>query len=172
MTLCVSTLSQRHKSQVGSSAVTPIPVIMSLRKLKYHEQKLLKKVDFLWQHEGNLREAQILRRYNIKNREDYVKYNRLCGKIKKLTNMLKGLEPNDKYRIKVRSSQIVEIESKVIFLLVFLPRIFISFFLPCRRQSKCSTNYMKWVSSQRKGVLLNVRKLPLLLLREEGCPLC
>ena len=33
-----------------------------MRRLKPHEQKLLKKVDFLWQREGNLRELQILRR--------------------------------------------------------------------------------------------------------------
>ena len=33
------------------------------RKLKYHEQKLLKKVDFLnWKADGNLREVKILRR--------------------------------------------------------------------------------------------------------------
>ena len=31
-----------------------------MRKLKYHEQKLLKKVDFLrWNKENNLRELQV-----------------------------------------------------------------------------------------------------------------
>ncbi len=45
-----------------------------MRKLKHHEQKLLKKVDFLtWKSEDNLREIKLLRRYHIQNREDYVK---------------------------------------------------------------------------------------------------
>lgn len=34
-----------------------------MRKLKHHEQKLLKKVDFLqWKNEHNLRELQVRRR--------------------------------------------------------------------------------------------------------------
>ncbi|PPQ63959.1 hypothetical protein CVT24_009082 [Panaeolus cyanescens] len=45
-----------------------------VRKLKYHEQKLLKKVDFLnWKQDGNLREIKVMRRYHIQNREDYHK---------------------------------------------------------------------------------------------------
>ena len=43
-----------------------------VRKLKHHEQKLLKKVDFLqWKHDDNVREIAILRRYHIQKREDY-----------------------------------------------------------------------------------------------------
>lgn len=74
---------------------------MSMRKLKPHEQKLLKKVDFLWQREGNLRELHVLRRYHIQDREDYVKYNKLCGIVKKLAAALQKLPPNDKFRIKL-----------------------------------------------------------------------
>ena len=45
-----------------------------MRKLKFHEKKLLKKVDFLtWKKEDNLRESKILRRYHIQKREDYLK---------------------------------------------------------------------------------------------------
>ncbi len=45
-----------------------------MRQLKFHEEKLLKKVDFLtWKQEDNLREIKILRRYYIQDREDYVK---------------------------------------------------------------------------------------------------
>ena len=48
-----------------------------MRKLKYHEQKLLKKTDFLnWKKEKNIREIKVLRRYHIHDREDYVKYNK------------------------------------------------------------------------------------------------
>lgn len=74
-----------------------------VRKLKYHEQKLLKKVDFLnvstvtlttihpihpsrtagqssdntclqWKQDANLREIKVMRRYHIQEREDYHKY--------------------------------------------------------------------------------------------------
>jgi hypothetical protein len=46
-----------------------------MRKLKFHEQKLLRKVDFLKPGKGhNIREAQVLRRYLIERREDYVLY--------------------------------------------------------------------------------------------------
>ena len=53
-----------------------------VRKLKYHEAKLLKKVDFLdWKVDRNLREVKILRRYHIQDREDYHTYNKICGMI-------------------------------------------------------------------------------------------
>lgn len=46
-----------------------------VRKLKFHEQKLLKKVDFYnWKSDGNLREIRVLRKYHIQKREDYTKY--------------------------------------------------------------------------------------------------
>ena len=48
-----------------------------MRELKYHEKKLLKKVDFLdWKNEDNLREIKIMRRYFIQNREDLKAYNK------------------------------------------------------------------------------------------------
>lgn len=55
---------------------------MALRKLKHHEERLLKKVDFLnWKKDQNLRELQVIRRYHIQDREDYAKYvrRRLVG---------------------------------------------------------------------------------------------
>ncbi len=46
-----------------------------MRRLKYHEQKLLKKVDlYSWKTEKNHREVQVMRRYHIQNRDDYEKY--------------------------------------------------------------------------------------------------
>lgn len=49
-----------------------------MRKLKFHEQKLLKKVDFYsWKIDNNLREIRVLRKYHIQKREDYTKYVRL-----------------------------------------------------------------------------------------------
>lgn len=45
-----------------------------VRKLKYHEQKLLKKVDFVsWKTDSNIREVRILRKYHIQKRDDYTK---------------------------------------------------------------------------------------------------
>jgi U3 small nucleolar ribonucleoprotein protein IMP3 len=58
---------------------------MALRKLKYHEAKLLKKVDFLdWKEEGNLREAAIVGKYGLKDRDEYTKYAKVVGKIRKV----------------------------------------------------------------------------------------
>ena len=43
-----------------------------MRKLKYHEQKLLKKTNFLeWKSDNTACEAAILHRYHINRREDY-----------------------------------------------------------------------------------------------------
>ena len=43
-----------------------------MRKLKYHEQKLLKKVDFFnWKKENNKHEVKVIRRYHIQETDDY-----------------------------------------------------------------------------------------------------
>ena len=47
--------------------------------------------------------AQVLRRYHVQDREEYKKYNRLCGMVTKLTSMLYRLDPTDEDRIKVTS---------------------------------------------------------------------
>lgn len=70
-----------------------------VRKLKFHEAKLLKQVDFHhYKHENNLREIEILRRFHVQNREDYGKYNKLCGRIKEITNQLALLDPADPFK--------------------------------------------------------------------------
>ncbi|KAJ9057015.1 U3 small nucleolar ribonucleoprotein imp3 [Entomophthora muscae] len=69
------------------------------RKLKHHEQKLLKKVDFLqWKSTNNVREIEVVRRYLIQNREDYTKYNKLCGQIHKVANKIALLHDRDPFR--------------------------------------------------------------------------
>eukprot|EP00808_Paulinella_micropora_P008330 g8969.t1 len=74
---------------------------MSLRKLKYHEKKLLKKVDFLqWKTDDSLRETEVLRRYHVQDREDYRKYNKLVGEIHRIVTKLTALDATDPYRIK------------------------------------------------------------------------
>lgn len=45
-----------------------------VRKLKFHEQKLLKKVDFIsWKLDNNLNEVKAMKKYHIQKREDYTK---------------------------------------------------------------------------------------------------
>ena len=72
-----------------------------VRKRKHHEQKLLKKVDFLeWKQDQGHRDTQVMRTYHIQNREDYHKYNRICGDIRRLANKLSLLPPTDPFRRK------------------------------------------------------------------------
>lgn len=73
-----------------------------MRQLKYHEQKLLKKVDFLrWHREHNLRELQVMRRYHIQDRDDYKKYNKLCGMVTKFVHEMKSMDAKDETRIEL-----------------------------------------------------------------------
>lgn len=73
-----------------------------MRELKFHEKKLLKKVDFLkWKREDNLREIQVMRRYHIQDRDDYKRYSKIVGRIAKLANVLKKLEGGDATRIDI-----------------------------------------------------------------------
>lgn len=72
-----------------------------VRKLKHHEQKLLKKVDFFeWKQDQGHRDAEVMRRYHVQNREDYHKYNKICGEIRKLARQLSLLSADDPVRIK------------------------------------------------------------------------
>jgi ribosomal protein S4 len=60
------------------------------RKLKYHEQRLLRKVDFLnWKQDSNIREVKILRRYHVQDREDYHSYNKITG----IVTQVKATQP-------------------------------------------------------------------------------
>jgi U3 small nucleolar ribonucleoprotein protein IMP3 len=71
-----------------------------MRQLKYHESKLLRKVNlYAWKGDSNIRVAKILRRYHIQNREDYVAYERICGHVTSLASKLKTLANDDPFRI-------------------------------------------------------------------------
>ncbi|PIK49567.1 putative U3 small nucleolar ribonucleoprotein IMP3 [Apostichopus japonicus] len=75
-----------------------------MRKLKYHEKKLLKKVDFIsWEVDNNLHEVKVMRKYHIQKREDYTKYNKLSRHVRVLSEKIKQLEPKDPYRIQATS---------------------------------------------------------------------
>jgi U3 small nucleolar ribonucleoprotein protein IMP3 len=73
-----------------------------MRFLKYHEKKLLKKVDFInWKQENNHREVAVMRKYYVQKREDYRKYNYLCGHITEIVAKLKTLKQNNPIRIQL-----------------------------------------------------------------------
>ena len=83
------------------------------RKLKYHEQVLLKKHNFLYsKRDTNLRELHVLRRYGIEDRGDYLKYNRLVGKVHELAYKLKKLPQNDPFRIGTTDKLLQKLYSK------------------------------------------------------------
>eukprot|EP01113_Clastostelium_recurvatum_P050882 TRINITY_DN9751_c0_g1_i1.p1 TRINITY_DN9751_c0_g1~~TRINITY_DN9751_c0_g1_i1.p1 ORF type:complete len:203 (+),score=20.07 TRINITY_DN9751_c0_g1_i1:58-609(+) len=72
---------------------------MTSRKLKFHEQKLLRKVDFInWKSENNIHVYSIIRKYRIQNAEDYHVYNKLSGHITSLSSKLSKLDPKDPFR--------------------------------------------------------------------------
>lgn len=73
-----------------------------MRELKYHERKLLKKVDFLnWKSTNNLREIKVMRRYHISDRDDYSRYNKVAGQILKMVSILRKLPSSDADRIRM-----------------------------------------------------------------------
>jgi len=89
-----------------------VPAILQkygeMRKLDHREKKLLRKTDLYgWTNESNQNEAKVVRMYRLEDREDYQRYNKICGMITKLTNMLKTLKPDDKFRIQI-SEQLLD----------------------------------------------------------------
>mmetsp|Transcript_4413 Transcript_4413/g.9525 ORF Transcript_4413/g.9525 Transcript_4413/m.9525 type:complete len:184 (-) Transcript_4413:1156-1707(-) len=73
-----------------------------MRELKYHEKKLLRKVDLLqYRRENSLREMQVMRRYHVQRRDDYMKYNKMVGDVGRLSARLRKLDSADPFRIKM-----------------------------------------------------------------------
>ncbi|RCV21055.1 hypothetical protein SEVIR_4G106800v4 [Setaria viridis] len=73
-----------------------------MRKLKFHEQKLLKKTNFLeYKREGGHREALVTQHYRLVERDDYKKYNGICLMVQKLVNIIKQMDPRDPFRIEM-----------------------------------------------------------------------
>ncbi|KAF2228023.1 U3 small nucleolar ribonucleo protein imp3 [Elsinoe ampelina] len=72
-----------------------------VRKLKHHEQRLLRKVDFVnYPKDEQHRASAVLRRYSVSNPADYTSYNRLCGKLRHLAHRLSLLPPESAFRRK------------------------------------------------------------------------
>uniref|UniRef100_A0A803QKK4 U3 small nucleolar ribonucleoprotein protein IMP3 n=1 Tax=Cannabis sativa TaxID=3483 RepID=A0A803QKK4_CANSA len=73
-----------------------------MRKLSFHEKKLLKKVNFLeWKSEGGHRESHVMQRYHVTGRDDYKKYSGLCRMVHKLVNILMKMDGKDPFRIQM-----------------------------------------------------------------------
>lgn len=70
-----------------------------MRQLKHHEKKLLKKVDFFsWKADQNIREAKVVRKYLLLDRDDYTKYSKIVGHLTSLNAKLCGLPQDDAVR--------------------------------------------------------------------------
>ncbi len=80
-----------------------------VRKLKFHEKKLLKKTDFInWEAaDNNLHEVKIIKRYCVQKREDYTAYNKLSRRIRELARRVKDLDASSRHRAEL-SAQLLE----------------------------------------------------------------
>lgn len=126
-----------------------------MRKLKFHEQKLLKKVNFLeWKSERNLREVQTIRRYHITGRDDYKKYNKLCGMVTRLVSMLKRLDPKDPFRVQTTSVLLEKLYNMGVIptkkSLALCDRLTVSSF--CRRRLAVVLVRLKFAETMKEAV--------------------
>ncbi|KAI8903562.1 hypothetical protein EDD86DRAFT_96368 [Gorgonomyces haynaldii] len=72
-----------------------------MRELKFHEKKLLSKVNFVkYKKDSTLRENTVMRKYHVQKRQDYYQYDQLCGQIRKAAHELSLLDPKDPFRSK------------------------------------------------------------------------
>ncbi len=79
-----------------------------MRKLKYHEQKLLKKTDFYdWKNVASIKKAEVTRRYRLSSRNDYGHYEKIVGYVTKMCGLVKKLPPNDPFAKEI-SQQLLE----------------------------------------------------------------
>lgn len=87
---------------VGSS------IALKMRKLKYHEKKLLKKVDFIkWNSDNNLFQLQLMRKFFVQKREELLKYNKMTKQILDVAKKIKELDQQDPFRA-ASTSQLLE----------------------------------------------------------------
>jgi len=68
-----------------------------VRSLRFHERKLLKKVDFIDWKTNNVKELAFINKYHI-NRQEFTLYNNLCHKIWKLCQKISSLGVEDVFR--------------------------------------------------------------------------
>lgn len=71
-----------------------------LRKLKYHEQKLVKKVDFLnWKSDGKeevrVAALKIIAKYNLRDHEEFFKYARISQQVNTTLDSIRALQGDE-----------------------------------------------------------------------------
>ena len=73
-----------------------------VRKLKHHEQRLLRKVDFITYKDPAVahRQSAVARRYSLSRPEDYRTYNRLAGSLRHISHRLALLPPDSAFRLR------------------------------------------------------------------------
>ena len=106
----VNTLTFTAKKYLFRDIFSPIPFqnIKMVRKLKFHEKKLLKKVDFInWEVDNNLHEVKVMRKYCIQKREDYTLYNKLSREVRETVRKIKDLDSKSQHRADL-SAQMLE----------------------------------------------------------------
>ncbi|PKA58824.1 40S ribosomal protein S9-2 [Apostasia shenzhenica] len=126
-----------------------------MRKLKYHEQKLLKKVNFLeYKREGGHREALITRRYLLVQRDDYKRYSTICRMVQKLVHILKQIDPRDPYRIQMTDALLEKLYNMGVIStkksLVKCEKLTVSSF--CRRRLATVLVHLKFAEHLREAV--------------------
>ena len=120
-----------------------------MRQLKHHEQKLLKKVDFLsvshvpcsntcdngggwsnlqWKQDASHREVKVMRKYHIQDREDYHKYVYLFNEVQEL--MVGTTSYVDQWDHLCTNYHFYRLKTH----------------FELRRNRKCSTSYTIWAS--------------------------
>lgn len=83
-----------------------------MRLLKYHEQKLLRKVNLTeWKQTNTKREQIITQKYVLGDRETYAKYNLVVGKIKRISLALAKLNDNDETKREVSKELCAKLHS-------------------------------------------------------------
>lgn len=69
------------------------------RGLRHHERKLLKHTDLVgWSLARRRREIAVIRRYHLKNSDEYHRYNVLCGHLTAFAHRIADLPPPDPAR--------------------------------------------------------------------------
>ncbi|XP_059642864.1 uncharacterized protein LOC132284749 isoform X3 [Cornus florida] len=120
-----------------------------MRKLKFHEKKLLKKVNFLeWKREGGHREAFVMQRYHITGRDDYKK------SVQKLVNILKQMDPKDPFRIEMTDALLEKLYNIGVIpsrkSLALCERLTVSTF--CRRRLSTVLVHLKFAEHLKEAV--------------------
>lgn len=108
-----------------------------MRKLKYHEKKILRKVDFVnWKN--NVKEVAIMRRYNI-SRNEYQSYFKLCLEIKQMAQQIIDLKDD---------------QTKVILTDILIEKLYNMGLIKTKRLKKCLTVDVKAFCRRRLPIYI------------------